>query len=188
MESFIRASGIRPAWMYAAAVAAQALVGRITFPQRGSPTDVRAHFAKVVPTPRSDIECWILDGLIARAEHEARRVLAQKDPADSQTVAIRAEHLLRERFAERWTVRRLARELGTNRFKLTHEFKGGFGVGLHRFLICIRLQEAEKRMRASEDKLETIALDVGFGSRRTFYEAYKRVNGRSFDLLRIRSI
>jgi len=104
----------------------------------------------------------------------------------SDTVAARAAALLRARYAEPWSLERLARALHSNRCTLTSEFRRTFGISVHQFLVVERVTAAQRRLAASDDKLETIAQDVGFGSRKTLYDAYRRVTGCRLQLNRSR--
>lgn len=183
-NSFVE--GVRPEWMHAAASAAQRMAGRLLTDQPAR-IEVRVLLHSSIPAPASQIEAFILDGLIARAEREAARAVpAGRHLTGSDTVAARAAALLRARYAEPWSLERLARALHSNRCTLTSEFRRTFGISVHQFLVVERVTAAQRRLAASDDKLETIAQDVGFGSRKTLYDAYRRVTGCRLQLNRSR--
>src|SRR5262249_61862907 len=115
-----RVSGVRPEWMYEAACAAQRLAGSIWMDAEQA-IDVRRTLVARTPPPVSAIEKQVLEGLIARAEIERRKhIVVERSP--SMSIAQRASAVLGERFTEHWTIPRLARALGTNRFALTTGF------------------------------------------------------------------
>lgn len=162
--------------MYAAAVAAQHIVSDIAFPKSDSPPDIRRHLTRVVPPPATELERHVLEGLIARAEREARRLTIPSSPRASETLSMRTERLLAERYAEPWTIARLANELATNHNTLTTDFKNTFGISVHNRLVQYRVRAAESHL-ASGEKLSTIAANVGFRSTKTLYDAFRRVTG-----------
>ena len=172
--------GIRREWMYDATTAVQRLVGAIVFRELDGGKDVRALLTLAIPPPTNDIERLILDGLIARAQRQPVGGLGWASSVEP--LAARAAQLLSERFAEPWTIHRLARYFATNRFTLTTEFRATFGVGVHRYLVRIRIDVAEQRLRSGPEKGEALARDVGFQSRKTLYAAYRRVTGKSLKL------
>lgn len=90
------------------------------------------------------------------------------------SLAHKAARTLRERYAEPWTIRLLAKELATNRFCLTSEFKATHGVGVHAYLVACRLEAARRLVRNGE-KVEVSARAVGFRSKKTLYNSIKRL-------------
>lgn len=172
-------ASVRSEWMYRAATVAQGVACRILSNAIDTSECVRAEILHAIDPPLTDVELYVLEGFIARAEREFEIARKRLTPTDTgSTVARRAAAILRERYAERWTLERLARELATNRYDLTRGFKAEFGIGVHRYLVNRRLQAAEDRIRAGE-KVEAAALDVGFRSRKTFYDARRRLHPRS---------
>jgi AraC-like DNA-binding protein len=128
--------------------------------------------------PRNLLERYVLEGLIALALQQCHRRAQASALTKTDTLAGRAATVLRDRFAEPWTIGRLAHELGTNRFQLTRDFKAAMGVGIHQYLVRCRVRAAEDRIRAGE-KTEAAAVAVGFRSKKTLYAAYRRVRGVS---------
>jgi AraC-like DNA-binding protein len=167
--------GVRREWMYAVACAAQRLAGRILV-DSDRDFDIRRALIDSAPRPATAIERHVLEGLIAKAAHEMQQRWAHRDHVRPE-LASRAASLLGRSYAEPWTIPRLARALGTNRFSLTTEFYRAFGMGVHEYLVRVRVKAVDERLRDGCDKLETIAGDVGFRSRKTLYDAYRRVTG-----------
>jgi AraC-like DNA-binding protein len=163
--------------MYEAACAAQRLAGSIFDASSPHAINPRDALLASIPPPTSAIESHILEGLIARAAIEAHQsVIRQAAPV---SLAARGAELLRQRYAERWTIESLARALGTNRCTLTSEFRAAFGVGVHRYLVGVRVRAAQDRLGPNGDKIETIAREIGFAGRKALYTAYKRVTGHA---------
>jgi AraC-like DNA-binding protein len=181
-----RAPGVRREWMFNAITQVQSLVCQVALADDRSIIDIRASLCAKIPCPDNVIERYVLEGLIATTEQEFLKRSRRSSVAFSpEPLAERAARILRERLAEPWTIPRLARELGTNRFTLTTEFHAAFGMGVHEHLVRIRVQAAEERFDAGE-KTESAAHDVGFRSKTTLYQAYRRVMGRRLRLKRRR--
>jgi AraC-like DNA-binding protein len=164
--------------MYEVVNALQRRIGPIALSDIPVPIEIRAYLCDSIPPPGSEIEHYVLEGLITlmRRNIEARAVRSVLAPG--KTIAERGAVMLRDRFAEKWTIRRLAQELATNRFKLTTDFHAAHGIGVHAYLVQIRVAAAQERLAAGE-KTDAVARDVGFRSNKTLYNAYRRVTGRS---------
>jgi AraC-like DNA-binding protein len=163
---------IRADWLFRIAQAAQTGVARIRFRELTSVDAVRSYLLNSAGPPQGPLEEYVLDGLMARAYH-ALRYAAGQEPAHSQrSLVARAADLLEHRFTERWTIPRLAQELGTNRFSLVTDFKTAVGVGVHQYLLRIRVREANSLIAAGE-KIEFAALAVGFSSKSGLYRAFR---------------
>jgi AraC-like DNA-binding protein len=171
--------GIRRDWMFEAARESQLLAGRIAADRSSpSPIEVRSSLCASLSEPANDLERYVLEGLIARALYELnQRPSRAFGDTTVDRVPARASSVLRHRFSEHWTIGRLAHELVTNRLRLTTEFKAAFGVGVHRYLIECRINAAEELLGKGE-KVESASKEVGFHSKKTLYDAYKRVRGK----------
>ena len=171
--------------MFKAARESQLVAGKIASSGVPSPLQIRLVLSRAIPAPCNLLEFYVLEGLIALARRDWHICASHGSTlGKTGTLAGRAATVLRDRFAEAWTITRLAHVLGTNRFQLTREFKATMGVGVHGYLVRCRVQSAEDRIRAG-DKVETAARAVGFRGTKTLYAAYKRVRGVS---LRSRAI
>jgi len=161
--------------MYDAATVAQRVACRIAESALVDKTTIRNEIVTAVPPPATELEAYVLEGLVARAQHEtavAIPICAETDMPTS--LANRAAVILEKRYGERWTLARLARELATNRYELTRCFKAAFGTGVHAYLVRRRVIAIEERVAAGE-KVEAAALSSGFASRQTFYDARRRL-------------
>ena len=89
----------------------------------------------------------------------------------------RAIALLHERPAQPWTLPRLAREAGLSRSALAERFTHYVGRPPMQYLAAWRMQLAARRLADGEEKVATIALDVGYDSEAAFSRAFRRATG-----------
>jgi|ERR1051326_1445040 AraC-like DNA-binding protein len=169
---------IRRGWMFRAAREAQLILLRSSSGRIRERADIAEYLRHRVPKPASRAEAHVLIGLISQAELEFELHAMRFSLRLSRSVARRADDLLRRRFVEAWTIGRLAKYLGTNRFTLTTEFKSEYGVTVHQRLVSYRVEAAQQRLAAGQ-KRSAIAADVGFRSTKTLYDAFRRVTGRA---------
>jgi AraC-like DNA-binding protein len=73
---------------------------------------------------------------------------------------------------------RLSRIAGCSRSTLTRSFRREFGLTVHDYVVGIRLARAVEAMTKGE-KIESVMLAVGFRSKRTFYQLFKKQFGRT---------
>ena len=86
----------------------------------------------------------------------------------------RAIERLNENIAERWTVERLAREVGVSRPVFAREFRRALGLSPMRYLTQRRMQAAAALLFGSDAGLAEIARRVGYESEFAFNRAFKR--------------
>ncbi len=99
--------------------------------------------------------------------------------ASSRTVPVamrRLRDLLQARMSEEIGLDRLAQEVGTDRFRLTRQFRTAYGVAPHAYLVQLRLNAARSYLAAGMAPAETAAA-VGFADQshlgRWFRRAYR---------------
>jgi len=170
--------GVRPNWMSSAARESQLLAGSLALSDAPHLIDVRAILSNSIPPVANELERHLLEAFIARAQQELERMSSNAAALCDPTLAGRAAQILRDRYPEQWTIQRLARELATNRFDLTTEFKRRFDVGVHEYLVRLRVARAQDLL-CGDSKVESVAHDVGFRSKKTLYDAHRRVTGHS---------
>lgn len=107
------------------------------------------------------------------AEHPAW-VRAQGDP-----LVVRALRLLHRDPAERWTVARLADEVGASRAALARRFQDHVGEAPMTFLKHWRMALAADLLAEPGETVATVADKVGYASPFAFSTAFKRVRGLS---------
>jgi AraC-like DNA-binding protein len=124
--------------------------------------------------------CEVVVGL---AERKSDLAVGHEDSARARPAAARdlcvrkALTLLASRLSERWTVERLARELGLSRAALARRFSSATGTSPLRYLQAQRIAEAERLLSNSDLTLSEIARRVGYESEFAFSRAFKRLRG-----------
>jgi len=96
------------------------------------------------------------------------------------------DHYLRRCFSLEETPRvsELASLLGMTREKLSRDFAAAYGITLSAWLKRRQLAHATRLLETSEHSTTRIAYLAGFGTRRTFYRAFRRGMGISPDQYR----
>lgn len=77
----------------------------------------------------------------------------------------------------RWTVQHLADKSNVSRSTLAARFKAVAGVGPLEYLTRWRIELGAERLRATDQKIASIAEEVGYGSEAAFALAFKRELG-----------
>lgn len=80
----------------------------------------------------------------------------------------------------------LAQDVGLAPAALSRRFRRRYGVGLAEHLKRLQVDFAESLLRDSELTATQIAYRAGFGTRRTFFRAYRRLKGDTPDAYRSR--
>jgi AraC-like DNA-binding protein len=91
------------------------------------------------------------------------------------SAASRAARAIRDDYQQPWTIAVLARRLGVSRSQLRRNFQREFGVSIREYQRTMRLIEAMPHV--STEKIEAIALKVGYKSKKNFYRAFQDVTG-----------
>jgi AraC-like DNA-binding protein len=81
-------------------------------------------------------------------------------------------------------VNELATLLGISREKLSREFASAYGVALSAYLKRRQIRRAQELLAGSTLSTTRIGYLCGFGTRRTFYRAFRRDTGMSPDQYR----
>lgn len=124
--------------------------------------------------------CEVVVGLAERKSDLAvgREGSTSARPRAARDLCVRkALTLLASRLSERWTVERLARELGLSRAALARRFSSATGTSPLRYLQAQRIAEAERLLSNSDLTLSEIARRVGYESEFAFNRAFKRLRG-----------
>lgn len=82
-------------------------------------------------------------------------------------------------FSEPLTISTLSDELHLHRSYLSSIFSHQLQIGFNEYLNSIRVEEACRRLRSTDDMITDIALSVGFDNTRTFNRAFQRVCGKT---------
>lgn len=98
-----------------------------------------------------------------------QQVIAQvRLPLDADGRLPRCVSFLRDRIAQRTTLRDVARFAGVGMRTLSHMFVSGVGLPPMRYLIELRLNHAMKLLRHTDQTIEDIAAECGFPNRYYF--------------------
>jgi AraC-like DNA-binding protein len=107
--------------------------------------------------------------------------LVENDAAEpSQTRALRdphiatAIHLIHARPGERWTVERLAKEVGYSRSAFAARFRQLVGESPMAYVTRTRLADASRQLQHSNMSISEIARRAGYASDASFARAFKR--------------
>jgi AraC-like DNA-binding protein len=98
-------------------------------------------------------------------------LLRQHQPS----TALQAARRLREGYARSLRLPLLARECHTTPARLASEFRRQFGISIPQYRRTARLVEALERVR--HEKVEAVALQVGYRSSKNFYRAFRGLTG-----------
>ena len=90
-----------------------------------------------------------------------------------------ALRLVHGRFAEAWTLERLAREVGMSRSSFAERFTAYVGLPPMTYLAQWRLQVAARLLQSGSLNVAQVASTVGYQSESAFNRAFKRQVGRS---------
>lgn len=96
------------------------------------------------------------------------------------------DRYLGECFADEQTPRvsELATQLGMTRERLSRDFASAYGVALSAYLKRRQIRHAQRLLQSSVLSTTRIGYLCGFGTRRTFYRAFRRDTGLSPDQYR----
>ena len=76
-------------------------------------------------------------------------------------------------------VSELAEQCGVTRERLSREFAGAYGIPLSAYLKQQQIEHAQTLLKSSGLAATRIGYQCGFGTRRTFYRAFRRETGMS---------
>lgn len=132
----------------------------------------RAHNQKSFLPPCSDEK-------MNRIEKESRRDKYDKSQID--LLFLRVEDYMKDRkeYANsRYCRKDLVKAMGTNEIYLSEAIKRGAGMSIYEYIVYCRLRHAKELLiKDITSTIEQIAAEVGFGTVRNFYRAYKKEYG-----------
>ena len=76
-------------------------------------------------------------------------------------------------------VSELAGKYGVTAEYLSRAFRDRYGERISEFIKAIQVREAQRLLRTTDLNTTRIAYVCGFGTRRTFFRAYRRITGES---------
>jgi transcriptional regulator GlxA family with amidase domain len=73
----------------------------------------------------------------------------------------------------------LAAQFGVTASHLSRTFRARYGVALSDYMKALQVRHAQRLLRTTQMDTTRIAYACGFGTRRTFFRAYRRMTGAS---------
>ena len=144
-----------------------------------------------MPSPRGPVEQRLLEALLSEARLHCQPPLTpvarEERAAPVPAHATAARRMLETRYAEPWTIQRLARTVGRSRSELAADFRQSFASSVHRFLSAQRMRAACHLLTDSDTKVEAISFTVGYQSKKNFYAEFRRAFGTTPSHFRKRS-
>jgi AraC-like DNA-binding protein len=121
--------------------------------------DIRQLLDVVEPDARIGFRQWTQTFLSLYAQHHPL------------CVACVAAKMIRQSPADKWRIATLARVAESTPSALTRRFRTEFRIGIRDYQHIVRLSVALPRLARSDDKIEAIAMEVGYQSKKGFYHA-----------------
>jgi AraC-like DNA-binding protein len=90
-------------------------------------------------------------------------------------MAERVGRLIQDQYRERCRLGAIAGQLRTTPARLAHGFQRQYGVSMKRYQLTLRIVDAVEQLR--DGKIEAIALQVGFKSRKDFNHSFEQLMG-----------
>jgi AraC-like DNA-binding protein len=165
-------SGVRREWLFGIARTFQLWAGMLS---HESASTLR-HNLTALPPPHTRLEALVLKGLTAELwEHlAAERARGVRAPSP---LVFDAQRYLEAHYQEHVTLAALSRALGYSREQLTREFRSVLGTSVHRYLTELRTRRAVQTLRDSSLKVESVALMVGYKSKKDLYRSVRAMTG-----------
>ena len=107
-------------------------------------------------------------------------VFLQELPTDIHTTdspIVQAAQFISSHYNEQISTADVAAYVGYSPNYLTHKFRESVGVGVHDYLVFIRLQKAAHELISTKDTITEIAFRCGFSDSNYFKDAFKKKYG-----------
>ena len=78
----------------------------------------------------------------------------------------------------KYSIKKLSRQEGISRIKLTYGFRDMFGISIHRFIINTRMEKAKELLHTTNLPVKAIAVQCGYKSTQHFITAFKKYSGQ----------
>jgi AraC-like DNA-binding protein len=141
-----------------------------------------------LPPPMTRLEALVLRGLTVELWEHVEHAERARVP-DNQPRLIRdAQRYLETHYAEHVTITGMSRSLGCSRAQLTRAFRSSLAVSVHEYLTEIRARHAVHALRSSTEKVEAVALMVGYRSKKDLYRTIRAMTGLTPKRLRLEPV
>ena len=104
---------------------------------------------------------------------------AARDPIPADVHLLRARDLIDRAYGEPLDVPALAREAFASEAHFIRSFRAAFGATPHRYLTRRRIERAKELLRATDESVSEISLQVGFRSLGSFSRTFRSLVGES---------
>jgi AraC-like DNA-binding protein len=167
------ASTIRREWLFHVAHTFQVWAG--TLEEESAATLQRQLTA--LPPPVTRLEALVLRGMTAELWDHFEPAQRTRNPANQPRLVRDARRYLETHYAEHVTITSMSRSLGCSRAQLTRAFRSSLAVSVHEYLTEIRAKHAVHALRSSTEKVEAVALMVGYRSKKDLYRTIRAMTG-----------
>ena len=130
-----------------------------------------------LPPPVTRLEALVLRGLTVELWEHFEQLERARDPASQPRLVRDARRYLETHYAEHVTITGMSRSLGCSRAQLTRAFRSSLGVSVREYLTQIRVRHAIHALRSSTEKVEAVALMVGYRSKKDLYRTIRAMTG-----------
>jgi AraC-like DNA-binding protein len=173
------ASTIRREWLFRIAQIFQVWAGTVA---EESAAMLQRQLTALPPSV-TRLEALVLRGLTAELwEHEQPE--RARDSANQPRLVRDAQRYLETHYAEHVTITDMSRSLGCSRAHLTRAFRSSLAVSVREYLTEIRARHAVHALRSSTEKVEAVALMVGYRSKKDLYRTIRAMTGLTPNRLR----
>lgn len=153
-----------------------------------SARDLLAMPARFQPATR--LEMLVLRGLIAELA-ESRRMVAPRcsvrDTRPDIPLADDVREFIESHYAEHVTIAMLVKRFRRSKSQLCLVFRKSYGTTLHAYLTRVRIEKSLPALQLSNAKIEAVALDAGYRSKKDFYHAVRVATGLTPSAIRAAS-
>jgi transcriptional regulator GlxA family with amidase domain len=163
-------STIRREWLFRIAQMVQVCAGTIA---ANNAAMLQRQF-RALPPPQTRLEALVLRGMTAELWEHLDRARAC---ANQTGLVCNAQRYLETHYAEHVTITGICRSLGCSRAQLTRAFRSTLAVSVREYLTEIRTRHAVHALRTSTEKVEAVALMVGYKSKKDLYRTIRAVTG-----------
>ncbi len=124
-----------------------------------------------------EVSSLAIEGLLLEILAAAARSEAKRHGGAIPVWVEKARELIRESFAERFTVEGIACEVGRHPVHLARSFRKYCGLTLGEFQRQVRVEFAMRQLAHTKSPLSEIALAAGFSDQSHFCNTFKRYSG-----------
>ena len=121
--------------------------------------------------------CSQLFGLLTLLMEDAWRPGTARAATGKRQTAQEVKDYLDAHYAQKITLDGLAERFYINKFYLTRVFKEEFGQSISNYLAQLRITQAKRMLRFTDESVEAIALECGLADANYFARLFKKVEG-----------